>query len=303
MNSPTLESRSWRQSILFLVLLALSIPLSWELWRSANSTPAAPEPASALAPSPPMSATPPATHAPAPPGVSQAHLPTRPPAPVFLDRSAALQSLVRWIQRREGQAVEVVEARDACDSNGKPVSMSVIVSTRLGAGLTGAALREKLSVRASREAVLKQQLGSAHQVGDVAKVNQLAAQFSGLRSDFSKALGIRSYRISLLPERPPVLSYWEGLSFETARESAAAQLAAERLGGSTGLQGLVHFTSATALLHFTNAAGAGIYIDPARMQAVPIASFPQARPARTGPDEVARMARIATQWSDFLTPQ
>lgn len=302
MSPSSLESRTRRRWILFLAVLALWILLPWKLWRSMKSTPPASGPGRTRTQSPILRTIPPANVSPAPTGGSQALPPTRPQAPVFPDRSAALKSLVRWIHRREGHEVEVVDARDACDLNGKPVSMSVIVSTRLGAGLTGPGLREQLSVRASRESVLKQELRSAHQAGDIARVNQLAAQFSGLRSGFSEALGIRSYRISLLPERPPVLSYWEGLPFETARESAAAQLAADRLGGSTGLQGLVHFTSATALLHFTNATGAGIYIDPARMQEVPIASFPQARPARTGPDEVARMERIATQWSDFLLP-
>lgn len=216
--------------------------------------------------------------------------------------SVALEALKRWIKRREGKAVEILSSQVVNDLDGKPASLNVLVTTRLGGRMSAESLKAQLDANSLRERLLREQLQHAYQETNIAGVNKLVAELADARAAFVATNEITSYKVSLSKERPPVLAFWPGLPFETVREDAARNLAATRLGNSIGLQGLVHYTSATALLCFTNSAGTPIYIDPFRIAEVQYSTLqaPRGRTARA--DDGGRESRVATQWEDFLQP-
>lgn len=217
-----------------------------------------------------------------------------------IEEAVALNSLKRWIKQRDGKDVEIVDAQKVYDMDGKPTSMNVLVTTRLD-GLTGEKLKAQLAEIGNHERDLKEQLHGAYQRTDIAAVNQLAAEFSEGRTTFITTNEVSSYKISLSKERPPVLSFWPGLPFETVREEEARSLAAIELGNTVGLQGFVHYTSATALLCFTNDIGSRVYIDPFLVAEVPLKVL-QSPHGRTARGDAGRESRIAAQWADFLQP-
>lgn len=218
-----------------------------------------------------------------------------------IEENVSLTSLKRWIKQREGKDVAIVDAREINDMDGKPVSMNVLVTTRLD-GLTAEKLKEQLDASAVRERELREKLQKSYQEGDIAAVNKLVEEFTESRTAFVTTNEITFYKISLSKERPPVLAFWPGLPFETVREEAARSLAATKLGGDIGLQGLVHYTSAAALLCFTNKVGSSIYIDPFRVAEISrnFLQSPRVRAARA--DDNGRNERIASQWTEFLHP-
>ena len=218
----------------------------------------------------------------------------------LIDQDTALASLERWIKQREGQAVEVVSAEGIHDLGGRLVSMNVLVTTNLGGGLSAQRLKERLAVQAADERALRDQLHKAYQDGNIAEVNRLVAVMSEMRTTFIATNVVSSYKVSLSKDRPPVLAFWPGLPFETVREGAAWNLAGGKLGADIGLQGLVHYSSATALLCFTNSSGGRVYVDPFRMEEVPLSALQSPRPRSARPDDDGREARIAGQWTDFL---
>ena len=144
------------------------------------------------------------------------------------------------------------------------------------------------------------QLHAAYQNGNIAEVNRLVAVMSEMRSTFVATNAVITYKVSLSTERPPVLAFWPGLPFETVREGAAWNLAAAKLGGDIGLQGLIHYSSATALLCFTNTSGGRVFVDPFRLEQVPLSVLESPRARKGRPDDDGREARISAQWSDFL---
>ncbi len=260
-----------------------------------TASPAAAAPSSAPAPGAPA---PPAPGATAPAGPANASPGVQAP-----DKDMMTASLKRWVERREGRSVEIVDAQSICDINGKPTSLNVLVTTRTGDGLDPVALRAALDANAAREHALRGELAQARRDGDVAAVNRLAGELTAARTAFVEDSGVVSYKLSLSRQQPPVLAFWPGLPFETVREESARDLAAERLGTEAELQGLVHYTSATALMRFAGTDGQTVYVDPFNMAVVPPEALQQreaARPAR--PDDDGRAERIAEQWAEFLQP-
>lgn len=220
-----------------------------------------------------------------------------------VQEGVALDSLKRWIKRREGKDVEVVDAQKIYDLEGKPASMNVLVTTRLGDGLTSEKLKERLDAMSARERGVREQLQRAYQETDIETVNRLVAELTEARTAFVTTNEVTSYKVSLSKEQPPVLAFWPGLPFEMVREAAAQTLATTKLGGDASFQGFVHFTSASALLSFTNKTGSTVYVDPFRITEVPLRDLPLPR-AKRAPraDDEGRNDRIAAQWSDFLQP-
>lgn len=218
----------------------------------------------------------------------------------IIDTNTALNSLIKWIKRRDHKDVVVVDAQQVNDLSRNPVSLNVLVTSKAG-GLTPEDLKSQLADMARRERGLKDQLHDSYQKTDIATVNQLVSEFSQARTAFVASNEVAAYKVSLIKDRPPVLSYWEGLSFEMVREDDAQRLAATKLGADIGLQGYVHYTSVASLLCFTNGAGSRVFIDPYQMSEVPLATLqlPRGGPQRA---DDGREARIAAQWEDFLNP-
>jgi hypothetical protein len=216
-----------------------------------------------------------------------------------IEPAIALKALKQWIKIRDGKDVAIVDAQNVYDLEGRPTSLNVVVTTRLGE-LTSEKLKTQLDRVSGNDRHLKEQLQEANHNGNISLVNQLAGEFAENRLAFVTTNELSSYKLSLSTERPPVLSFWSGLPFETVREKDARDLAATKLGDNIGLQGLVHYTSVTALLCFTNEVGASIYIDPTHLAEVPlrVLQSPRGRAGRN--DDNGRESRVATQWRDFL---
>ena len=218
----------------------------------------------------------------------------------IIDTNQALSSLIKWIKQRDRKDVVVVDAQPVNDLSGNPASLNVLVTSKAG-GLTAENLKAQLTDMARRERTLKDQLHVSYQKTDIAAVNQLVAEFSQARTAFVASNEVAAYKVSLIKDRPPVLSYWEGLSFETVREDEARRLAATKLGADPGLQGYLHYTSVTSLLCFTNGTGSRVFIDPYRMAEVPLAVLQLPHNGAQTVD-TEKEARIAAQWENFLTP-
>lgn len=219
-----------------------------------------------------------------------------------IDRGTMLRQLKAWVQRREGREIQILTAQDILDLDGHPAAMNVLVTTNLGSGLTAEGLKDQLAAATARERVLRNQLQEAQQAGEIASVNRLAGELADSRTAFVTSNGVTSYKVSLLRELPPVLAFWPGLPFETVREESARNLAAAQIGEGLGLEGLVHYTSATALLSFTNGTGARMYIDPFRVQEVSLAALQSLRTSKPRRADDGREERIRAQWDDFLGP-
>jgi hypothetical protein len=212
------------------------------------------------------------------------------------------RSLKAWIRQKEGHEVEVVGVQQIRDLDGNPTSLNVLVSARLDGALTTERLKEQLDAAAVNERSLREQLRKARQDEDVAAVNRLVAELTQSRTAFVTSNEVTSYKVSLSRERPPVLAFWPGLPFETVREEAARSLAASRLSGDIGLEGLLHYTSATALLRFTNGAGERVYIDPFRVTEVSLTTLQSLNASADPRPDAARRSRIESQWAEFLNP-
>ena len=74
------------------------------------------------------------------------------------------------------------------------------------------------------------------------------------------------------------------------------------LSGDIGLEGLLHYTSATALLRFTNGAGERVYIDPFRVTEVSLTTLQSLNASADPRPDAARRSRIESQWAEFLNP-
>ena len=223
--------------------------------------------------------------------------------PDVLDRETINLCLKAWVRKRDGHEIEVVSTQAIHDLNGNPKSMNVLVTVGVGSGLTSEKLREQLDVVIAREGILREQLQRARQAEDIAGVNRLVAEMTESRTAFITTNNVISYKVSLTKEHPPVLAFWPGLPFETVREEAARILATTKLGDAIGLQGLVHYTSATALLCFTNTAGSSVYIDPFRVVEIKLKDLQAPRPERSARlNDDGKASRIAAQWTDFLNP-
>lgn len=228
----------------------------------------------------------------------------RPPIsyPGRIDKVVALDSLKKWIKQKEGRNVEVVDAQTAYDMNGTPTDLNVLVTSRSDSGLTPETLKEQLTAINAQERNLHEQLTNSYQKGDIAAVNQLVASLSEARTSFVASNEVTTYKISLSTNNPPILSFWPGLPFETVREEECRILAARELGVDVGLQGLIHYTSATSLLCFTNNSGGSFYVDPFRLAAVPASALMSTHARTPRADDDGRNSRIAQQWVEFLRP-
>jgi len=231
-----------------------------------------------------------------------ARIPLKQADPENVDRETMIRCLKSWIRKREKREVEIVSAQDIFDLEGNLKSMNVLVSARLGGGLTPEKLRERLDMLLAREIGLRKQLVKAHQEEDIANVNQLVGELTESRTAFVKTNEVTSYKLSLSKELPPVLAFWPGLPFETVREESARSLAATKLGDETGLQRLVHYTSASALLCFTNTIGNKVYIDPFRITEIRAQTLQTSRRQTAKSNDDGRETRLAMQWAEFLSP-
>ena len=219
-----------------------------------------------------------------------------------VDKETMLRQLKSWIRKREGYEVQIVSSQDILDLKGNPASLNVLVTSLTYGELTAEKLKAGLDDAAAKEHALREQLAKAKQDEDIAGVNRLVAELIESRTAFVTNNGVSSYKLNLRKELPPVLAFWPGLPFETVREASARNLAATRLGGGVGLQGLVHFTSATALLRFTNSAGGSVYVDPFRMTEVSQNTLQTLSQGARQRDDAERDSRIAAQWADYLQP-
>jgi hypothetical protein len=220
----------------------------------------------------------------------------------FIGKDAALECLKRWIKRKEGKDVKIVDAQEILDLQGKPTCVNVLVSTRLE-GLNVETLKQQMDANAVREHELRGELQKAYQETNIAAADQLVAEISEARTTFVQTNELTTYKVSLSEDRPPILAVWSGLPSEAVREEAARNLAATKLGEDIGIQSLVYYTGATTLLHFTNGAGESVYIDPFRVLEVPMSEIQSPRPSTGKPDDDhVSGSDIAAQWSDFLQP-
>jgi hypothetical protein len=220
----------------------------------------------------------------------------------LIEKDAALECLKRWIKRREGKDVKIVDAQEILDLQGKPTCVNVLVSTRLE-GLNVETLKQQLDANAVREHELRGELQKAYQETNIAAADQLVAEISDARTTFVQTNELTTYKVSLSEERPPILAFWPGLPSEAVREEAARNLAATTLGEDIEFQSLVYYTSTTALLCFTNRAGGSIYIDPFRVLEVPMSDIQSPRASTDKPDDDdVSDSDTAAQWRDFLQP-
>jgi hypothetical protein len=296
-----------RQRALALAALVFLVPVLLVVYRTGSpdpkeddtaDAPTAAEPPIAAVPDPSPSSTGPPSTAPAGPGPA----PTAVQGPRLVDEATMLEALKEWIQRRDGTEVEIVQSERNHDPAGTPISLSVLV-TRLPGGLTADQLKERLSGLASSESELRQQLEAAYHQQNTQAVNRLAAQFSHARSVFIETNQVSAYKLSLTRAEPPILAFWDGLDYETAREPEARQIAVRTLGDTTALHSRLAYTSVAALLRFTNDIGAEVYVDPVRLATVPpdlVAMLPSA--SRPPADDPERDARVARQWLEMLGP-
>lgn len=219
-----------------------------------------------------------------------------------VDRETMIRCLKNWVRKREGHDVEVVSSQDIPSLDGKPTAMNVLVTTNVGSGLTAETMKNQLAATTVGERILRRQLQEANQAGDIGAVNRLAGELTEKRTAFVATNGVVSYKLSVTKELPPVLAFWPGLPFETVREESARALAATKLDGDVGLEGLVHYTSVTALLCFTNNTGTKVYIDPFRVQGVSLSALQSVGTSRPRRADDGRDARITQQWDDYLDP-
>ncbi|MEI7941243.1 MAG: hypothetical protein WCK27_31595 [Verrucomicrobiota bacterium] len=220
----------------------------------------------------------------------------------LIEKDAALECLKRWIKRREGKDVKIVDTQDILDLQGKPTCVNVLVSTRLE-GLNVETLKQQLDANAVREHELRGELQKAYQETNIAAADQLVAEIRDARTTFEQTNELATYKVSLSKERPPVLAFWPGLPSEAVREEAARNLAANTLGEDIGIQSLVYYTGATTLLCFTNRAGGSIYIDPFRVLEVPMSEIQSPRPSTGKPDDDhVSVSDVAALWTGFLQP-
>ncbi len=217
-----------------------------------------------------------------------------------VDKETMLRQLRGWIRKQEGIEVEIVTSQDVFDMNGNPASLNVIVTTQLNGQLTAESLKNQLAQAIEKELGLREQLARAHRERNINSVNRLVAELVDSRTQFVSNNEVSSYKLSLIKDLPPVLAYWPGMPFETVREAAARALAESKLGPASGLQSLVHFTSATALLQFTNSVGKSVYVDPYRMIEIPADLIKNAHLRARSHDPEGREARIASQWIEYL---
>jgi cell division protein YceG involved in septum cleavage len=80
----------------------------------------------------------------------------------LIEKDAALECLKRWIKRREGKDVKIVDAQEILDLQGKPTCVNVLVTTRLE-GLDVETLKQQLDANAVREHELRGELQKAYQ--------------------------------------------------------------------------------------------------------------------------------------------
>lgn len=219
-----------------------------------------------------------------------------------IEKDAALESLKRWLKRKQGKDVKIVDAQEILDLQGKPTCVNVVVTTLLE-GPSAETLKQQLDANAVRERELREELQKAYQETNITAADQLVAEIRKVRTTFVETNELATYRVSLSEERPPVLAFWPGLLSEAVREEAARNLAATKLGEDIGFQSLVYYTSATTLLCFTNRAGGSIYIDPFRVLEVPMSEIQSPHPNPDKPDDAdVSFSDIAAQWTDFLQP-
>ncbi len=217
-----------------------------------------------------------------------------------IDEQTMLSALKSWIRRRENREVQIVESRRVCDLEGRPVSLNVLV-TSLPGGLSSEELRARLAASLQQETGIRKLLAEAKQRKDVSTVNRVAAEFAAARADFLKTNQVSTYKVSLSRQQPPVLAYWEGITYECAREVEARDLAARSLGDTAKLQGLVAYTSVASLLCFTNQTGSRVYVDPVNLTAVSSDLVARIRPVPRSADKGnGRESRIADQWSEVI---
>ncbi len=287
----------------WILALALAVVgFVWLLWtpRGERRLPAADGvtgPAGANALVSPQTPASPATSVPAGPSGS-----TPTVAAQSLDEDRMLPALKQWIKRREGKDVVVVESHKVHDAAGQPVSLNVLV-TSLPGGLAAEELHRRLAVLATQERVLRDGMRVAYGQQDTQRVNRLAAEFTEARSAFMTTNQVSSYRVSLSKEDPPILAFWEGLTFEAVREPEARAVAQRTLGDTATLHQLVAYTSVAALLCFTNQAGEAVYVDPVRLARVSTEVVVDRGSARRPtPEDAGREVRIANQWREMLEP-
>jgi hypothetical protein len=219
-----------------------------------------------------------------------------------IEKDVALECLKRWIKRKEGKDVKIVDAQEILDLQGKPTCVNVLITKRLD-GLDANTLKQQLDANAVRERKLKEELRKACQGTNIAAANQLVAEIREAHTTFVETNELTTYKVSLSEDRPPILAFWPGLPSEAVREEAARNLAASKLGEDIGFQSLVHHTSATALLCFTNRAGESIYIDSFRVLEVPMSDIQSPRASTTkAKNDDGSDSHIAAQWTDFLQP-
>lgn len=215
-----------------------------------------------------------------------------------VEPATMLKALQKWVKARDDKDVAILDAKTIVDIRGKPTAMNVIVTTRPD-GPRADQLLEALTSVNMREQRLREQLQTAHKNQDVQAVNLLVAEIAQQRTSFIATNEFISYKISLSKDKPPVLSFWPGLPFETVREDAARKLAVAALGGAVDLQCLMQYTSVTALLCFTNGSGGRICVDPFLMAEVPHPGV-QSSGNRKSRDTSGREDRVRTQWAEFL---
>ena len=216
----------------------------------------------------------------------------------MISEDVALSSLRKWVKQREGKRITILNSQKVNDLDGNPASLNVLVTS--GDEITADRVKREIQALELKEKTLRPELKIAYQKKDIAEVNRLVADLTKSRSEFVATNGISSYKVSLSKERPPVLSYWPGLPFETAREGAAHDLAVATFGAEASLKELVYYTSQTSLLCFTNGVGQPIYIEPINVTQVELKNLRTAN--RQRPDDSGRDGRIASQWQDFLKP-
>lgn len=217
----------------------------------------------------------------------------------LISEEVALSSLRKWVKRRDGKNISVLSSQAVNDLNGKPASLNVLVAED-GREVTAEKLKAQLSAISTNETDLKALLKAAYEEKNFEQVNKLVAEFTQNRSQLLATNQVTSFKIALTKERPPVLSFWDGLPFEMVREDAARELAAGRLGPDVSFKECVYYSSEASLLCFTNRSGESVLIDPVNVAEIPRQNLNNRRGPR--PSDPERDQRIADQWRDFLTP-
>jgi len=212
-----------------------------------------------------------------------------------------LESLKRWVRRKEGNDVEVLHSQVVEDVSGKPEALNVLV-TSSDSDLSIQQIRTDLLEVCKEEQRLKEHSREAYERGDVAEVNRMIGELIQIRGDFIRAESVVTYKLGLRQNNPPVLALWPGLPPEFVYEEKALQVAVEKIGESAEIDGLVHYRAMSTLIRFRNSKGDIVFIDPLNSREVPIENLAADNVPQMTTLNREREQRIASQWEEFLRP-